>query len=390
MTKFIGKALTAIAIVLISFQASDSHAGWIESASKWFDENMIDADDGKVDISDYLSGTTGFLPVPIIITEPAVGFGVGAAVAYFHPPRELDRDLHPHQGPPSISVGFAAGTDNGTSLFGAAHSGVWKNDHVRYLGAIASADVNLRFYPNVGQSSNVDEGIGFNVDGTFLYQQVQFRLRESNWWLGSNYLYINAKNTFDLGGGQDPGLPNPLSEFEQGGLGAFVEYDGRDTTFTPTRGLKGILEFRNYDKRWGSDFNYDHVAGSLQHFTPFGDYSSLGLRLDGEMVSGDVPFFGYPFVNLRGIPAMRYQGEDVLTAEVEYLWGVTPRWTVAIFAGAGKTTTVDSFSAEGETVAAGGLGFRYRIARKLGMQVGLDVARGPEDTSIYLTMGSAW
>ena len=384
------RTFAVTAAFLITFPASVSHAGWLGSVSEWFDENMIDAEDGKVDIGDYLSGTTGFLPVPIIITEPAVGFGAGAAVAYFHPPRQLDQDKHPHKGPPSISVGFAAGTENGTSLYGGAHSGVWKNDHVRYLGAIASADVNLRFYPNLGQTSNVDEGIGFNVDGTFLYQQVQFRLRESNWWLGSNYLYINAKNSFDLGGGPDPGLPNPLSDFEQGGLSAFVEYDGRDTTFTPTRGLKGILEFRNHDKRWGSDFNYDHVAGSLQHFTPFGDYSSLGLRLDGETVSGDVPFFGYPFVNLRGIPAMRYQGEEVLTAEIEYLWGVTPRWTIAIFAGAGKTTTVDALSAEGDTVAAGGLGFRYRIARKLGMQLGMDVARGPEETSIYLTVGSAW
>ena len=108
----------------MTLQSPVSHAGWLESVSDWFDENMIDAEDGKVDISDYLSGATGFLPVPIIITEPAVGFGVGAAVAYFHPPKELDQDLHPHQGPPSISVGFAAGTDNGTSLFGGAHSGV--------------------------------------------------------------------------------------------------------------------------------------------------------------------------------------------------------------------------------------------------------------------------
>lgn len=391
--KMKNSALSNIAVIGLSvflMLPSSGHAGWFGSMSDWFDENMIDAADGKVDISDYLSGATGFLPVPIIITEPAVGFGAGLAVAYFHPSKDIDHDKHLHQGPPSISVGFAAGTENGTSLFGAAHSGVWKDDHVRYLGAVASADVNLKFYPERGQQSSTDEGIRFNVDGNFLYQQIQFRLRESNWWLGSSYLYINAKNSFDLGGGPDPGLPNALGEFEQGGLGAFVEFDGRDTTFTPTKGLKGILEFRNYDKRWGSDFNYDHIAGSLHHFTPFGDYSSLGLRLDAETVSGDVPFFGYPFVNLRGIPAMRYQGEEVLTAEVEYLWGLTPRWTIAIFAGAGKTTTVSSFSADGETVAAGGLGFRYRIARKLGMQLGMDVARGPEDTSIYLTVGSAW
>lgn len=376
--------------LFLVFQPYVSHAAWFDSISAWFDQNMIDAEDGKLDIGDYLSGTTGLLPVPIIITEPAVGFGAGAAVAYFHPPKETDQNLHPHQGPPSISVGFAAGTDNGTSLFGAAHSGVWKDDHVRYLGAIANADIKLKFYPDLGQQSAAGDGIQFNVDGTFLYQQVQFRLSESNWWLGSNYLYINAENSFGASGDPASGLPEPLAEFDQGGLGAFVEYDSRDTTFTPTQGLKGILEFRNYDKRWGSDFKYDHIAGSLQHFSPFGDYSSLGVRLDAEMVSGDSPFFGYPYVKLRGIPAFRYQGEEVVTAEVEYLWGLTSRWTVAIFAGAAKTTTIEDFAAKGETVAAGGAGFRYRIARKLGMQLGVDVARGPEETSVYLTVGSAW
>jgi hypothetical protein len=377
-------------MLLTMLIAGPVHAGVFDSLSRWFDENMIDEQDGMVDASDYLAGASGFLPVPIIITEPAVGFGGGAAVAYFHPPAEIDKEKHPHNDPPSISVGFAAGTENGTSLYGAAHSGVWRNDHIRYLGAIAAADVNLKFYPDTGPQNAADDGIRFNVDGNFLYQQIQFRLKESNWWLGGNYLYINAKNSFDLGDEPGGDLPGPLSEFEQGGVSVFVEFDGRNTTFTPTNGLKAILEFRNYDQRWGSDFDYDHIAGSIQHFTPFGDYSSLGVRLDAEAVEGDVPFFGYPYVNLRGMPALRYQGEEVITVEAEYLWGVTPRWTIALFAGAGKTTAVDVFGANGETVAAGGAGFRYRIARKLGLQVGMDVARGPEETAVYLTVGSAW
>jgi hypothetical protein len=126
------------------------------------------------------------------------------------------------------------------------------------------------------------------------------------------------------------------------------------------------------------------------HYTPFGEYSSLGLRLQGETVDGDVPFFGYPYINLRGIQALRYQGETALTAEVEYLWGITPRWTLAFFGGLGKTTAIGAFGGDGETVGAGGVGFRYRLARKLGLQAGVDLARGPEDTAIYLTIGSAW
>lgn len=377
-------ASTAIAALLLPVPA------WSGAIGDWFRDNMIDEQDGKVDMSDYLSGATGFFPVPIIITEPAVGVGIGAAVAYFHPPKDIDSSVHPHSGPPSISVGFAAVTENDTKLGGGAHLGSWRDDHIRYLGALAAADVNLKFFPNLGEPGTESDGIRFNVEGTFLYQQLQFRLRESNWWLGGNFLYIDAKNSFDDGGEPGSELPGPQAEFQQGGLGAFVEYDGRNTVFTPSKGLKGLVEYRNYDKRWGSDFNYDQVLASLHHFTPFGDYSSLGVRLEAETVSGDVPFFGYPYVNLRGMPALRYQGEDVVTLEVEYLWGLTPRWSLALFAGAGRTTSVDIFGTDDDTVAAGGAGVRYRLARKLGLQVGFDVARGPEETAFYLTVGSAW
>jgi hypothetical protein len=30
------------------------------------------------------------------------------------------------------------------------------------------------------------------------------------------------------------------------------------------------------------------------------------------------------------------------------------------------------------------------VCAMLGMQAGVDLARGPEDTAIYLTIGSAW
>jgi hypothetical protein len=377
-----------LAVVLCT--CSPVNAGWLGNLSGWFDENLIDPEDGMLDASDYLASAAGFFPVPIIITEPAVGFGIGAAVAYFHPEREMDSEEHGHRGPPSISVGFAARTDNDTYLYGGAHSGVWKDDHVRYLGAVAKASVNLKFYAGEGQQEDADEGIGFNVDGAFLYQQIQFRLRESNWWVGASYLYINAENTFlavENGSGE---LPEPRFDFSQAGLGAFVEYDGRNSTFTPTNGLRALFEYRNYDKRWGSDFEYDHFLGSVFHFTPVGAWSSLGLRLEGEKVSGDVPFFGYPYVNLRGIPALRYQGESAVTAEAEYLWGFTPRWSLVLFGGVGKTSAIGLFGSDGDTVGAGGVGVRYRVARKLGLQAGVDLARGPEDTSIYLTIGSAW
>jgi len=359
--------------------------------SSWLRETLIDPEDGMLDASDYLASARGFLPVPIIITEPAVGYGLGLAVAYFHAPKEIDHEEHPHQGPPSISVGFGAKTENGTYLYGAGHSGVWKDDHIRYLGAVAKMNVNMTFYPDglLGEIVG-DRGIGFNIDGVFLLQQAQFRLKESNWWLGGSYVYVNADNTFKLFDDLPVDLPNPTFDFTLGSVSVFVEYDGRNSTFTPTDGLSGKVKYQDFDDNWGSDFNYDHFSGQLFKYTPVGDYSSLGLRLEAETVNGDVPFFGYPFVKLRGIPAMRYQGQDMILGEAEYLWGFTPRWSLVLFGGVGHTTAIKDLDGESRTVAAGGLGFRYRLARKMGLQAGMDIARGPEDTAFYITVGSAW
>ena len=365
---------------------------WSSAAlSSGFFDKMIDPQDGKFDASDYLASAKGFLPIPIIITEPAIGYGFGLAVAYFHAPKKLDQEQHPHYGPPSISIGFGAKTENGTYMYGGAHMGVWKEDHIRYMGAVAKMNVNMAFYVD-GREGGIfnDQAIDFNIDGTFLLQDVKFRLKESNWWLGTNYFYTTAENTFKLGEILPPAIADPTFEFDLAALGIFVEYDGRNTIFTPTSGLSAKFTYRNHDENWGSDYDYDSYKGSLFHYTPFGDYSSLGLRLEAETVNGDTPFFAYPFVNLRGIPAMRYQGEDVIVGEAEYLWGLTPRWSLVLFAGAGRTSSISQFDETSQTVGAGGLGFRYRLARKQGLQAGVDVARGPEDTSIYLTVGSAW
>ena len=64
--------LMAISTVSASNAVAGSFAG-----------NMVDPLDGKLDMSKYLAEKKGVLPVPIIITEPAVGYGLGLAAVFF-------------------------------------------------------------------------------------------------------------------------------------------------------------------------------------------------------------------------------------------------------------------------------------------------------------------
>lgn len=383
--------LRTLCLLVLALSPLQLHAGFIPDI-------MIDPEDGMIDASRYLASARGFLPVPIIITEPAVGYGLGATVAYFHPPEKLDRAKHEHNPPPSISFGAGGYTENKTHFYGGGHFGVWKDDHVRYLGLLFKINLNAKYYGlNAGlvPDTLIDfRGVNFNLEGELLYQRVKFRLRESNWFLGTSYLFNDSRARFNIEA--DVAIPQIIRPelrdgfFRSAGAGVSLEYDGRNTIFTTTQGTHFEALYTDYGDTWGGDFDYGLFEARLRQYIPFGDFSHLGIRLESANLNGSAPFFAYPFVQLRGIPALRYEGKRVFTSELEYLWGFTPRWSMAFFAGAGRTIGAARDDLVNRTVFAGGVGVRYRLAKALGLQAGLDLAKGPEDTAVYLTMGSAW
>jgi hypothetical protein len=97
-----------------------------------------------------------------------------------------------------------------------------------------------------------------------------------------------------------------------------------------------------------------------------------------------------PFVSLRGVPVLRYQGELTMLTETEQSINVYKRWSLVGFAGIGTTVPSLDEMSFGDTAWNAGAGFRYMVARMLGLQMGMDFARGPEDWAFYIVFGSAW
>jgi len=355
-------------------------------------ELMTDPEDGKFDVSEWLSTAQGFFPAVTIITEPAVGYGAGVMLMFFHDSIEnrskLVKERNPdgtlkRLPPPSISGLFGMGTENGTWGAGGYHMGIWKDDTVRYLGAAGYMSPNLDFY--VG-----DQAIPFNLESPFLLQQVIVRLGDSHFFAGGNYKFSSTKASPDTDIPLPPLLGNGV-ETQAGGASGILEYDSRDNIFTPNIGLNSKGEWTHYDTWLGGDNQFDLIALENRAWHPLTESLILGLRLDGNFSSSDVPFYMRPFVKIRGIPAVRYQGDHVLTAEAELRWDFTPRWSLIGFAGAGWTAD-DNLSDFGnsDTYPAGGFGFRYLVARVFNLRAGIDVGFSEEDSAIYITTGSAW
>ena len=339
-----------------------------------------DTTDNALDVSNFLLRKEGFLPVPTLITEPALGLGGAMSVLYFH------SSFAEKQGPPNVSGLIGGGTNNGTWAVGGFHAGFWNDDKIRYLGALFKANVNIRFY---GSGLVLNEGVDLNMDAWFLLQQIQFRIASSDFFIGTNYLYTNTKNTF--------GLPIDIPEFngiELNGLlselSLILSYDSRNNIITPEKGLFAQIS-GSYAGEWmGNESLYGRVSGGLVGFMPVDKRLHLAVRFDSRHSLGDVPFWARPIVDLRGVPLMKYQNKHTDVMETELTYNLYRRWHIKGFTGIGVAyKSMDEFNI-GKSVRNIGTGFRYELARFFGLHMGMDFAWSNDDFGFYIVAGHAW
>ena len=378
-------------LLLISFHGpavAQEEAADTEGEKKGFWSQFVDKEDGKLDMSDWLlENIIGFMPVPIIITEPAVEGGLGLAGVFFHQPKE-DQMKPGDDGKfilPNISVVAAAYTGNDSWMVGGGHLRNWGKDHYRYNVMAGYADVNLDWYGG-DKFPILSNGVRFNTKGATMDQEFLFRLGDTDWFLGADWRYLNADVTFKAN------LPISLPPIENtiSGLAAVGLYENLDYQISPRNGFRANLQAEFNRDTFGSDYDFENYSWELRQYFEFADKFTFAWRFDGAITSGDVPFYLEPFVNIEGIPALRYQGATAVTVEARGGYDVRPRWTILGFVGGGRAADSVSDLGSATTHTAYGAGFRYLMARKLGMRVGLDVAKGPEGTYVYLIMGSAW
>jgi len=388
-------------LLLLTFTTAISYA----QSSQFFDQL-----DGMFDASEYLSENAyGFLPVPIIITDPAVEGGLGVMGLFFH---ETDEEKSArlkamqkseaaamHLLPPSVSAAIGAYTGNGSYFAGGGHMGFFNQGKIRYMGGAGHGNVNLDFF---GYGDIVlPKSIEINTEATAVMQTLKFKLADSSFYLGPTHRYIKAEispsNINDLINNLPPQWHDPIKEvltqtITTSGIGFTLEYDTRDNVFSPSQGLKYDLTTLWFDENIGSDVDYLLSELSALHYFKLNKHWRTAFRVEVNYADADgfLPPYATPYINMRGIPSARFQGKSVVMSELELIYQFNLRWSANAFAGLGKASNEFSDLGSASSRVSKGLGFRYLIARRYGFNMGIDIAKGPEDTVFYIQAGSAW
>jgi len=350
-----------------------------------FKTMFSDSTDNAFDISNWLLNYNGFFPLFTIITEPAIENGIGGGLLFLDQDEEALKKGK-HVAPTMYGV---AGLYTGNSSWGLGgfYSGVWKQDRIRYTGALFYSSINLNYYPTLPGGRELS--LAFNLEGLFFLQEVAFRIKDSRYYVGGRYSFYNYKAEFKL-----PDLPIDIPPIEQeaslGGLGPIIYFDNRDYTTTPDKGIRWSLRYAYQDNWLGSDFNYHRIDAYGIGFIDKIPNFIMGFRADFRFIWDEYPFFMQPFVILRGIPAMRYQEKIVTVIETEERWNIARRWSLIGFAGIGKAFSNELAFKDYTTAWSVGTGFRYKLARILNLYWGVDVARGNEEWAFYIQFGHYW
>ena len=347
-------------------------------------------DDGYLDLSGYLSQAYGFLPVPVLITEPAVGYGGGMALVYLH---DKFAGLAAENGrkiPPSVSGALLAATQNGTKVAALFHAGYYFEDRLRTQTFALLSNININFY------TPKEIALFLNLKIPVFYQSLKYRVSDQNIFIGLSYLYISSATQRN-----DTDSPTDLqpSSDVSAAVGLIFDYDTRNNTLSPDRGTLLNLRASLFEKFFGSQSKFQRYLAQELIYIPLSKNLHFDHRLGFETVVGEeAPFYFYPMISMRGVPAMRYQGESVALYEMQLGYEFTKRWRALVFGGIAKAYGHTSSLLKRENISfwdaksvfSQGIGFRYLIAKRYGLRMGVDIARSNEDSALYIQFGTAW
>ncbi len=351
--------------------------------------NLRDSQDGAFDLSDVLINAHGFIPVPAIITEPALGgFGGGAALVFMQPPKHRETAPTGFHRPPQPTITMAGGmytVNNSWAVMG-GHRGSWEKYGIHYSGGLAYADINMDFYKSLPAGGELSALIKIKAIPVMLEVTKDFLTYFNG---GVQYIFSHTEVGFE--GDEVPDFfRDKEAESNLSRLAALLEFDNRDNIFTPNTGYRIKSQLNWSNSGIGSDYDFTQAE-----VTGYGFWQILprwvgGLRFDWQQMYGDAPFYLLPYIDLRGVPANRYQGEITALAETEHRVQVYKRWSLTGFAGAAKAFNTYNDFGSSKWVYNYGAGFRYLIARQFKLHMGVDFGFGPDSWAFYIVFGSSW
>lgn len=214
------------------------------------------------------------------------------------------------------------------------------------------------------------------------------------------YSSINIPNdTINLNPEDFPGLKN--GKTTSSGVTFPAVYDSRKNIINPQGGFYTAFTYRNNNKAFGSDTNWQSVFIDVRKYIPIKDTRSiLALRTYyWSIVNGDVPYFDLPSngsepatgTSSRGIQRDRYRSNASIYFEGEYRFNILRDGFLGgvLFANVISVSQYETQNFEYWHPAAG-FGVRLKFNKYTRVNVDMDFGFSKDYWGIYFNIGEVF
>jgi outer membrane protein assembly factor BamA len=327
-----------------------------------------------------------FVAMPIPLSNPAIGTGLGVAALAIYQPRGSARPWTTGMG------GLYTDTKSwGVAAFQKAYIG---GDKYRVTAGAGTGVFNVDFY-GIGSDAGSDgRSIELEQKVSGAVVEVLSRLRQ-HVHAGLRYRYIKMNSTFDTTS-LLPQLQLPPIELQSqvSQLGLSGEFDSRDSEYNPRSGVYANGQWLVSDDALGSDFDYPRLTGAVNGYHSVNDKTVLAWRGSMCRSGNGAPFYdlcNYGQSNdLRGYTSGQYRDRAMFAVQAEVRRKIYGRFGAVAFVGVGEVSDEFSKMNTKDLLPAAGIGARFEASTKYHLNVSIDYAVGDGSSALYFYVGEAF
>lgn len=365
--------------------------------------------------------TGSLLLLPIIGSNPAIGFMVGVGGQYAFK-MFGDQTLY------SAISGSAQYTTKNQVLFLMKNNIYTKNNRIffsgdwRYqifsqptygLGTNSPEGGLLDYQYNLGGIESTSDSLAQPMEFNFarFYQSVSFKLQH-NLYLGLSYNFDSYSKIDDQKLRLNPGDTLFTSHYAYSKYYGFsttnylnsamavnILYDSRDNMINPTRGYYFLISYRGSLKLLGSETNGNHLNGEWRSFHPISKKDPrhiLGFWVMGSFgPEGKFPYMVLPATaydqrgrSARGYTQGRFRGNSMIYAETEYRFPISHcggvLGGVVFFNATTANNPVQSLKLFESIKPGYGMGLRVMVDKQSRTNLAIDFGFGDKSSGFYL------
>lgn len=366
-----------IALILILFSALPSFA--YEDEAELI-PNMIEG--AKAIESKEGTFTDNLVLVPVPVVNPTLGTGIIGGLVYMHPEDEEGRTENVRQTMTGIGGMVSSSESWMTGIF---HKGYYDKDRIRAEAILGYGEFKLKYYGTGTGSTLKDTPLKYDANVIVFRPEVLKRVA-GDWLFGVRYTLYNGLFSFDISD-RFPSVPIIKGTLTTAGTSVVGKWDNTDHNINPSKGGKFEGVLTDFNERWGGDFDYIKGEFNYSHYYPLSSKTTLAGLAELNMSFGSTPFFDLPSLNMRGFPYGKYIDNHAAGIQGEIRHSLSKRFGVTLFGGVGWVGSKPTSLFKGQSIPAGGFGFRYMVAEDQKLNLSADIAFSSNSAYLYFSAG---